>query len=186
LAPGLTVHAVEPLERHRRFLLENLALNGLSDSDVTIHDEGISSSPGTENFLDWGYGSRLRRAEKENKPSLSMRWRAMLVLLGIGKKESSKAVVPIRTITLDTLLDRIDRIVDLVQMDVQGLEVEVLEGGVHSMETARVQAYLIGTHSLKIHRECSAILEEHGYVIEFDKSDTKDQPDGILVAKRKS
>ena len=68
--------------------------------------------------------------------------------------------MPIRTITLDTLLDRIGRTIDLLQMDVQGLEVEVLEGGVHSLKTARVQTYLIGTHSLKIHRECSAMLEE--------------------------
>jgi len=84
------------------------------------------------------------------------------------------------------LVDRIGRAIDLLQMDVQGLEVEVLKGGTHSLESARVQTFLIGTHSLKIHRECSAILEEHGYIIEFDEPDTKDQPDGILVAKRKS
>ena len=187
LAPGLTVHAVEPLERHRRFLLENLALNGLGHSDVIIHDEGISSSEGTENFLDRGYGSRIPRAEKEKKPSLSTRWKALLVLLGLRKKKNqANTIVPIRTITLDTLVNRLGRTIDLLQMDVQGLEVEVLKGGAHSLETARVQTFLIGTHSLKIHRECSAILEEHGYVIEFDEPDTKDQPDGILVARRKS
>src|SRR5439155_10057019 len=107
----------EPLQRQRKFSLKNLAPNGLNHPEVIIQDQGISSFEGTENFLDRGYGSRIPRAEKERKPSLSMRWKALLVLLGLRKeKNQAKTIVPIRTITLDILVDRIGRAIDLLQV----------------------------------------------------------------------
>src|SRR5450432_1643062 len=36
LSSALTIHALEPLPRHREFLAENLALNGITNSDVSI------------------------------------------------------------------------------------------------------------------------------------------------------
>ena len=69
-------------------------------------------------------------------------------------------------------------------MDVQGLEMEVLKGGTQSMATGRVRAFLIGTHGLPIHQECVARLRASGYAIEIDQPDTKEQPDGIIVARK--
>ena len=43
----------------------------------------------------------------------------------------------IPTITLDTFVRRVGRPIDLLQMDVQGLEVEVLKGAAESLKTAR-------------------------------------------------
>ena len=37
LSPQLAIHAVEPLERHRIFFLENITLNGLSPTDFIVH-----------------------------------------------------------------------------------------------------------------------------------------------------
>jgi hypothetical protein len=90
----------------------------------------------------------------------------------------------IPTITLDLLVRRIDRPVDLLQMDVQGLEVEVLKGGTQSMTAGSVRTFLIGTHGLPIHRECLARLRASGYTIELDQPDTTEQPDGIIVARK--
>ncbi len=64
LAPSLTIHAVEPLARHRAFLGENAALNGLPSDDFIVHSEGLTSSEGSETFMDRGFGSRLPRERK--------------------------------------------------------------------------------------------------------------------------
>jgi hypothetical protein len=92
----------------------------------------------------------------------------------------------IPTITLDDFVRRIGRPIDLLQMDVQGLEVEVLKGAQATMKTGLVKTFLIGTHGrargLALHSDCRELLRANGYRIEIDLADTKEQPDGILVA----
>ena len=86
---------------------------------------------------------------------------------------------------LETIvLGRIGRPVDLLQIDVQGLEVEVLKGGTQSMATGSIRTFLIGTHGLPIHQECIARLRAGGYTVEIDHPDTTEQPDGIIVARK--
>ncbi|HEY1583279.1 MAG TPA: FkbM family methyltransferase [Chthoniobacterales bacterium] len=183
LSPSLTIHGVEPLVRHQRFLRENLGLNGLTNSDFTIHAEGLTSSAGSETFMDRGYSSRLGRAGEARNESLSARWKRLLETIGLRR---ARNVLTIPTITLDTLVRRIGRRVDLLQMDVQGLEVEVLKGGSETMKAGDVRTFLIGTHGrargLTMHEDCRELLRANGYRIEIDLRDTKEQPDGILVA----
>ncbi|HEY8671341.1 MAG TPA: FkbM family methyltransferase, partial [Terriglobales bacterium] len=177
--------AVEPLERHRTFLRENLALNSLTNADFVIHPEGLTSSEGKVSFLDRGYGSRIPRDEKETRVSLSTRGKQFLERIGLRKpKRRGPQVLTIPTITLDALVRRIGCPIDLLQMDVQGLEVEVLKGGAQSMAAGAVKSFLIGTHGLTIHQECLARLGTSGYAIEVDQPDTKEQPDGIIVARK--
>lgn len=182
LAPGLAIHGLEPLERHRLFLAENLALNGIAPGEMTIHEEGLASSEGSSAFADRGYSSRLEA------DSFSNRRKHFLSKIGLrGKKDS---LVSIPTITLDTFVRRIGRSVDLLQMDVQGLEVEVLKGGSESLKTGNVRTFLIGTHGrshgLRLHEECCDLLRANGYTVEVDWPDPKEQPDGILVATKRS
>ena len=179
LAPRLTIHGVEPLERHRRLLAENVALNGLTNADFVIHSEGLSSSDGPAIFDDRGYSSRLA------PDSFSAQWKRLLEKLGLRPRRDHLLTIP--TITLDTLVRRIGRRVDLLQMDVQGLEVGVLKGARDSLRRGTVAAFLIGTHGrargLRLHEECREILQANGYEIEVDLPDTKEQPDGILVGR---
>jgi FkbM family methyltransferase len=184
LAPSLMIHAVEPLARHRVFLQENAALNGLPSDDFIVHFEGITSSEGSETFMDRGFGSRLPRNEIDRQVSLSTRWKRFLERMGLREPKSGSQLSTIPTITLDLLVRRIDRPVDLLQMDVQGLEVEVLKGGRQAMTSGRVRAFLIGTHTLPIHQECVARLRASDYSIELDQPDTTEQPDGIIVASK--
>ena len=137
LAPSLTIHGVEPLARHRAFLRENPALNGLPVDDFIVHSEGLTSSEGSETFMDRGYGSRLPRNERDRRVSLSTRWKHLLERIGLRRPKRGSQVMTIPTITLDLFVRRIGRPVDLLQMDVQGLEVEVLKGGTQSMATRR-------------------------------------------------
>jgi FkbM family methyltransferase len=185
LAPGLTIHGIEPLERHRGLLSENLALNGLTNGDFTIHPEGLTSSEGSETFMDRGYSSRLAPVGEKPKVSLSARWKRFLESIGLRRPKNETLTIP--TITLDTLVRRIGCSIDLLQMDVQGLEVEVLKGATESMKTGAIKTFLIGTHGraigLTLHEECRELLQASGYTIEIDQPDTKEQPDGILVAR---
>ena len=186
LAPRLTIHGVEPLERHRRFLRENLLLNGLTVDDFVIHPEGLTSSAGSETFMDRGYSSRLTAGGEKKKVSLSTRWKHFLESIGLRKPKNVVLTIP--TITLDTFVGRLGRSIDLLQMDVQGLEVEVLKGAIESMRTGAVKAFLIGTHGwargLTLHEDCGELLRANGYTIEIDQPNTKNQPDGILVARK--
>jgi hypothetical protein len=95
-------------------------------------------------------------------------------------------VVTIKTITLDGLMQRIARSVDLVQMDVQGLESEVLRAGSSSLQRGEIKAFLVGTHGQEVHRKCIDILQMHRYNIAVDNDDPTDQPDGIIVACRET
>ena len=186
LAPRLEIHGVEPLERHRHLLSENLVLNGLTPSDFTVHPEGLTSSEGSEVFMDRGYSSRLAPAGERETVTLSARWKRLLESIGLRRSKNATLTIP--TITVDTLVRRIGRSIDLLQMDVQGLEVEVLKGAAESMRRDAIKTFLIGTHGrmigLTLHRECRDLLQASGYAIEVDQPDTKEQPDGILVASK--
>lgn len=162
LVPGLTVHAIEPLARHRDFFIENIALNGLEQSSFIIHTEGISSSDGRAEFLTRGYGS-------------------VIVRNNLSTPAGTQTIV---TRSLDSLCEEIGRVVDLCQMDVQGLELDVLAGAQNVLQSGNVKIFLIGTHSEKLHGHCINALTDKGYVIEYDNYHTKEQPDGILVASK--
>lgn len=184
LAPGLTIHAVEPLQRHRTFFSENVILNGFSLTDFITHKEGIASSDGMAMFIENGYESNIFHCNRQRgklKSTIKIVLRGLLVQSGIRK--GSKIAI-IRAITLDDLMKIICRPVDLVQMDVQGLEVGVLHGALHSLQTGEIRTFLIGTHGRENHQECIDILKRHGYVIEFDEDDPKEQPDGIIAASK--
>lgn len=188
LSPSLTIHGVEPLARHRRFLADNLTLNELVEDDFTIHREGLTSVDGEEIFHDRGYSSRLDDGMGGERLRLSARWKRLLERLRLRKPKSVTLRVP--TITLDTLVRRIGRPIDLLQMDVQGLEVEVLKGATGSLQAGAVKTFLIGTHGrargLTMHEDCRRLLTAHRYRIEVDLPAPPDQPDGILVATKQS
>ena len=103
-------------------------------------------------------------------------------------RKPKNVALTIPTITLDTLVKRIGRSIDLLQMDVQGLEVEVLKGSADSMREGAIRTFLIGTHgrmiNLPLHQQCRDLLQAAGYTIQIDLPDTKEQPDGILVARK--
>ncbi|HEY2712392.1 MAG TPA: FkbM family methyltransferase [Chthoniobacterales bacterium] len=185
-APGLTIHGFEPLQRHRASLRENLELNRLTNDDFIIHPQGLTSSAGTHILLDRGYSSRLAADGAKTAPSLSQRWKDLLVKLRL--RHPRDKTITIETTTIDDVVRQIGRPIDLLQMDVQGLEVEVLKGAAESLKTGAVKTFLIGTHGralgLKLHEDCRERLRTNGYEIEVDLPDTRDQPDGILVASK--
>lgn len=191
LIPGLAIHAVEPLARHRQFLVENLELNGLSQNDIVMHTEAISSTSGEVKFRDRGYGSSLykRDAGLQGLKSLLKRFvKTLLRRVLYSGRQDRRRILKLETIksrTLDEMFDELQtESIDLCQMDVQGFETEILKGAGRVMQTAGVKTFLIGTHSPRVHQECIDVLSDHGYHIEYENYYTTEQPDGILIASK--
>ena len=107
----------------------------------------------------------------------------LLRLIGVrAYKPTHRIKVP--TLSLDSIVERLGGRVDLLQMDVQGLEEEALRGGLRTLKAGSCRTFLVGTHSAELHAACRQILEENGYVIEYDDPDPGIQPDGLLVATK--
>ncbi len=153
LIPGRTIHAIEPLERHRAFFVENIALSGQKQSSFIIHTEGISSSDGYAEFLAKDYGSSIQKAcenrQSKNLKSTARRLcNALLVRTGLRTPGTTRTI---KTKNLGNLCKEIGKLVDLCQMDVQGLELDILGGARRALQTGSVKTFLIGTHSPKLH-----------------------------------
>jgi FkbM family methyltransferase len=189
LAPTIRVHAVEPLLAFRKAFMENLRLNGFEESDFTIHPLAVSSSDGTQVIVEKGFESRLlSQADQRSTCSRAAYWarehvKGMLARLGSVRYAAGRGRPrQIETVSLDSLLARVGSPVDLLSMDVQGLEVEILQGGESMLASGRIKTFIIGTHGRSLHRRCLQLLGKHGYTIEYDEPDTRQQPDGIIIA----
>lgn len=162
--PDLTIHCFEPLEKHRIYFKENITLNGLSVDHFNIYN--IAIAPGGAEYLlvDQAFGSFLVKPED-----------AQL-----------RTACPIKSIQLsavDTLIGA--HTIDLIQMDIQGLEAAILEDFFSAPDqTLKVDTFLIGTHGRDIHEHCRIILKSHKYELLHDEAETLNQPDGILAAAK--
>jgi len=191
LSPGLAVHAVEPLERFRGYFHDNLLLNELTEEDITIHPLGVSGNEGKVSFVAKGFESRIVQDDEERFSLSNLLQmfkdgtRASLGKLGVKRyAEGAGEQTVIDTITLNMLVERVGSPIDVVQMDVQGLETAILEGGKQSLERADVRTFIIGTHGNRIHQQCLDMLTDSGYEIEYEEAHTPHQPDGIIVASK--
>ncbi len=74
--------------------------------------------------------------------------------------------------------------VTILHSDIQGFELEMLEGSAKSIEQGRISWFFISTHNEDLHAACERHLREKGLVIEA--SITPEQcysTDGVLVAR---
>jgi FkbM family methyltransferase len=162
--PDLRIHAVEPLPGQSERFKENLAINGLALGDLHLHEIAIAARDEAEaQLLDDGYGSRLLA------PSESV----------------SGRVVRVKTTTLARLCENIGARIDLLQMDIQGLELPVLEKFFSEPQRTAITTFLVGTHSDPIHQAIIALLQQNGYDVKFECARPPDQPDGIVLAVEK-
>jgi len=191
LSPQLHVHAVEPLESFRGCFLDNIKLNNLSAQDFVIHPTAVAAMDGRVSFLEKGYESQLlvSNARQGMSGQISMKIKNLIKagLGGLGVKRYAAGLgrkSKVDAVTLDTLVKQVGRQVDVMSMDVQGLEVDILMGGNLVLEQADVKTFIIGTHGKIIHRRCIKMLSDRNYMIEYDEPDTPHQPDGIIIASK--
>lgn len=180
--PDLRVICFEPLPRFRGYIEDNLRLNGLSPENVEIHPVGVSSEKGTAKIRDCGFGTSL---DQRAGGSPLLRKVKDLIRPLIGKRAIG-AAFEIRTILLSDIgkVAGVDHL-NLVQMDIQGLEGPVLMQFFALPEDERitVDQFLVGTHGPEVHARCRELLEAAGYGIVVDQPKSESQPDGILYAR---
>lgn len=104
--------------------------------------------------------------------------------------ESDNVERPMPIITVDDFCDRegIDK-VDLVLCDIQGYELEMLQGSARSIEKGMLRFVVISTHHHTIsndpliHQKCLSFLQEHGAYILIEHTVSESYSgDGLIVA----
>lgn len=162
IRPEIQIVAVEALARHRAFMQENMRLNGLVDGVFQFVHEAISATPGELEFADASYGSYL---------------------LSPGKNGKHAIVEKVQAITLPHLCRSLNQPIGLLQMDIQGEELNVLrQYASEHPDGGPIRQFLVGTHGKDLHVESRRILEKMGYGIRADDPKPAHQPDGILAA----
>jgi len=191
LSPQLHVHAVEPLQTFRACLSENILLNDLTVEDFIIHPCAVGAMDGRVSFLEKGYESQLLVKKNDegviHRSALKIKniIKALLGSAGVKRYAAGSGTKSeTDSVTLETLFKQLDQIIDVMSMDVQGLELDILSGGERVLERAGVKTFIIGTHGRAIHQKCTSMLKSKGYTIEYDEEDTQHQPDGIIVASK--
>ncbi len=163
----IRIVAYEPLKMHRSHFLDNLKLNGLKRRDFKIYKEGVYVRNGEVNFRIEHYGSKITE-DRSKKNALQQ----------IRERINNQRI---NCITLADLYRREKAEIDLLQMDIQGLEADVLESSENILIQHKIRNFLIGTHSSELHLRCKQVLLKDGYRVLVDNFDTKFQPDGILL-----
>lgn len=78
---------------------------------------------------------------------------------------------------------RIERL-DVLHADIQGAELQMVQGAHDALAGARIDYVLVSSHSQKLHREVAAALASHGYRVELssDFEDGTTAHDGFMFA----
>jgi FkbM family methyltransferase len=151
--PRGRVEAFEPLPASAAAVRANAALNGFSH--VTVHQAALGRE--TER------GDFLALAE----PSQSH-------LSGRGRHPDTREVLEVDVVALDDLLARGHPPPDVIKIDVEGSEIDVLEG---ARDVLRQHAPAVVCELHETNREVHDLFAEHGYVIE-----NLDGPEPVLEA----
>ena len=183
ILPDVTIHAYEPLDIFRQYFTDNIRLNGFAPQQFHVHSECVSSTRGRTYFVEATYGSKVLRGKALGTSVFFAKLLLKRLLTRRGNYPLPK-ISSLNTITLDDVATNVGCPIDYLQMDVQGHEFEILQGGAASLRAGKIKSFMIGTHSSKLHRQCAQYLVEYGYEIEVDEEAAAHQPDGIILASK--
>ncbi len=104
--------------------------------------------------------------------------------------ESDNVERPIQVVSVDDFVAHEEiRYIDLLLCDIQGFELEMLEGAIHCIEERKFRFMLISTHHHEIskdplmHQKCLMFLQDHGARILLEHTVAESYSgDGLIVA----
>jgi len=156
LGKDYRIIAVEAEPQHFNWLQENIIDNGLKKNRCRLVEAAVSKSDGEAKFYSgdqarW-YGQRI---VFENDPA-------------IGQEDSNRGVhiVPVKTIALSSLLNGED-LIDLIDMDIQGSELEVVKSAKKEI-SSQVKKIHLATHNDEIEEELRNFFHELGWTPSYD------------------
>jgi len=165
--------AVEAEPDHFRWLRQHCRDNGVTEDRLDLVWAAIDSEPGFVPFAagrpDSWYGQGVRMQSPLAFPDQSARRRlkarSVLGRPAVADADQNGTIWAPR-VTLVDLLAPYPR-VDLVDVDVQGLELSILEPAIDDLN-ARVRRLHIGTHSLSVERGLRVLFGRNGWAKVYD------------------
>ena len=145
---GARVDAFEPSVRQRLLLRRNLHLNGLSPR-VTIVPSGLWNEPGVMEFRTHGAISSFR-AVTSLPAALAFSERVPVTTLDHWARQAGVAGI------------------DLLKMDIEGAEIEALEGAIATLRRDRPELLIQAYHlrdGVRTFDRCARLLQDLGYTV---------------------
>jgi hypothetical protein len=103
---------------------------------------------------------------------------------GVGK-ESSLTDDQLRIVTVDELLDiySLSKLT-ILHSDIQGYELEMLQGSKDAIQNYMIDFFFISTHSDELHKDCLDLLIEANYqILDHYLINESWNPDGLILAQ---
>jgi FkbM family methyltransferase len=153
---------IEAEPTHFRWARRHLRDNGVDPRCVELIPAAVSVHEGTASFYtgsaDAWYGQALTQAHLAPTP-----WFLRVFRRLCGSRPCVMDTVSrVRTVSLNSILDRCD-MVDLIDMDIQGAELDVLSRAMDSLDR-RVCRIHIGTHAPEIERGLRGLFQQLGWI----------------------
>ncbi|MBP7074084.1 MAG: FkbM family methyltransferase [Rhabdochlamydiaceae bacterium] len=155
--------AVEAEISHFRFLKEYFIAHGLNLKDHKLIKAAVDVNPGKAVFHmgdanEW-YGQCIdsEKVTFFNRISYAIKNKYH----NYFGKNALKTKGVVKTITLNSLLEKYEH-VDLIDMDIQGFELAVLEASIDLLNK-KVKRLHIGTHSKEIDEGLKNLFQKHGW-----------------------
>ena len=162
LGKGVRLTGVEAEPTHFRWMKRHLADNGVPRRSRDLHRAAVAETPGRVRFhvgdpAAW-YGQAI---DRDATPSGRRERLRGFVARQLGTTTNSRLIVDVRAITLADLLAGVDR-VDLIDLDVQGVEADVLTAAAEQIHS-RVRRVHVGTHSSENELRCRELFTSLGW-----------------------
>lgn len=166
--------AIEADRQHFEWLQQNLADNGIDAGSQVLVNRPLTGDGRRVSFLAGGYGREFGQAVVD--AGAALRLRATGRVPGFGKSLLDR-ILPRRrrfkplegmfleeleSETLSQVLTRIGRVVDLADLDLQGMEAEVVEESLPLL-CDQVKRLHIGTHSHEVEQRLRKCLGTAGW-----------------------
>lgn len=178
--PDARAIAVDPNpEFHARFAA-TLALNGFAPDEVELLRKAVAPRAGRVAFMLNNYGAHLAPDAVLPGPPRRRFWPFGRTLQAVAP-----GIVAVEALSLDGLLAWTGEEVDLAKLDIQGFELAVLEASARLARGLGPRAWIVGTHGAEVHAGVRDLLGRNHEIL-FEDLAPPEQPDGIVVARRRA
>ena len=165
---GLPLHliGVEAEPSHYQWMQQHFRDNSVRAQSLTLIEAAVAGESGRIRFhigdpSAW-YGQAIdpNQPKPDRQPLLLRRSRPR-VFLGRHASSDQRTIVDVRAVTLSSILADVQN-VDLIDLDVQGVEADVLESAEDAL-SAKVKRVHVGTHSAENERRLRTLFGRLGW-----------------------
>jgi FkbM family methyltransferase len=174
---------VEAEPTHFRWMLQHFRDNSVDAESLTLIEAAVAAEDGRVRFhvgdpSAW-YGQAIDPNPPHPVPPASA-LRQLRALFQRRARDDERAIVDVRAVTLTSILVGLER-VDLIDLDVQGVEADVLESAEDTL-TEKVERVHIGTHSAENERRLRVLFGRLGWekVNDYPCGAEADTPWGLI------